>query len=72
MMVDYLHTVGLGVCQFFAAYAVNLLVKQDAWKTNQKTFQQKLEMSVETMKCQLQEYYRGREREGVKSFEFQD
>ena len=58
MAIDWLHTIALGVSQFFAMWVVHALFKADAWGTHEGTEESRIATSIDRMRAELSLHYR--------------
>ena len=72
MAVDWLHTIALGIFQFFIMAAMHQLFQADAWGTREATEECRNAASVDRMHSELTEHYREQKRNGVNVTEITD
>ena len=58
MAVDWLHTIALGVNQFFAMFVIHLLLRADAWGTQKGTEESRIKTLIDRMRAELSLHYR--------------
>ena len=65
MAIDWLHTISLGVSQFFIVFVMHLFFAADAWGTRESTEDCRISSSLDQIRRELREYYRDQRAMGV-------
>ena len=72
LAIDDLHTLALGAYAFFCSFLILLCFKADVWETGEATEEARIARSVDRMKPELAEYYRGLRSQGHRPTEIQE
>ena len=72
LAIDDLHTLALGAYAFFCSFLILLCFKADVWETGEATEEARIARSVDRMKSELADYYRGLRRQGHRPTEIQE
>ena len=58
MAVDWLHTISLGVSQFFIMFTIHQLFSVDAWETKEGSEEARIARSIDRIRAELSLHYR--------------
>ena len=72
MAVDWLHSLSLGVFQFFVMAAIHILLQADVWETKETTEEARNAASIDRIRAELTEFYRSQKKKGINVTEITD